>query len=191
MESTGLIQAPFLGAAIVAGAMVVTLGIRSVSADSSVSTAAVDIASSPAAAPIQFSGMSPGDEVVAPMTVTNRGSMHLRYAMTSLTREDFLSAQLDMTVWSETAEFDLDEDCGLNPPAAVLYGPDDLGGTTGVEIFGDPSPGTQPGDRLLAPGATERLCIRVSMPLDTGNEFQGTYTEATFSLVAEQDTNTP
>jgi hypothetical protein len=42
--------------------------------------------------------MAPGDEVTNPITVTNGGSLELRYAVTSTTTENTLAGQLDLTI---------------------------------------------------------------------------------------------
>jgi hypothetical protein len=43
----------------------------------------------------------------------------------------------------------------------------------------------------LAAGASEVLCFRVSLPLSTGDTFQGANSDATFSFAAEQTANNP
>ena len=58
----------------------------------------VDIAAAPASAVVSFSNMAPGDEAVGAVTVTNDGSLEMRYSITSTTTENTLAAQLDMTI---------------------------------------------------------------------------------------------
>ncbi len=152
-------------------------------------TGTVDISTSPTTALLTFSNMAPGDAVVNPITVSNDGSLQLRYAITSTTTENTLAAQLDMTIKSgvttcTTGGFDTD--------GAVLYGPADLGSTTGDNVVGDPAQGDDPpGDRTLAASASEVLCFKVSLPTATGNSFQGLTTTATFDFQSEQTTNNP
>ncbi len=65
------------------------------------STGTLDVSTSPGSAFISYSGMAPGDSVVAGLTVQNAGSLDLRYAITSeATNPDGkgLRAQLDLTV---------------------------------------------------------------------------------------------
>jgi len=152
------------------------------------STGTVDINTSPTSALVTFSNMAPGDAVVNPVTVSNGGSLALRYAVTSTTTENTLAAQLDLTIKSgvttcTTGGFDAD--------GTVLYGAADLGSTTGVNVIGDPTQGANTGDRTLAASGSEVLCFKVSLPLSTGNTFQGLTSTATFAFQSEQTTNNP
>jgi hypothetical protein len=45
------------------------------------------------------------------------------------------------------------------------------------------------GNRVLAGGANETLCIRVAEPLATGNTFQGASSVVTATFDAEQTAN--
>ena len=146
------------------------------------------INTSPTTALVTFSNMAPGDEVVNPITVSNNGSLQLRYAVTSTTTENTLAAQLDMTIKSgvttcTTGDFGTD--------GTVLYGPDDLGSMTpGDNVIGNPAQGDDPpGDRTLAASSSEVLCFKVSLPISTGNTFQNGTTTATFDFQSEQTTN--
>lgn len=151
------------------------------------STGNVDISTSPASALVTFSSMMPGDQVTAPITVTNAGSSSLRYAITSTTTENPLAAQLDMTIKSGVTTC---TNAGFSASGTVLYGPGDLGTMAGVNVVGDPAQGAQAGDRTLASG-NEVLCFNVSLPLSTGNAFASLTTTATFNFQAEQTVNNP
>jgi spore coat-associated protein N len=149
-------------------------------------TGNVDISTSPTSALVTFSDMAPGDQVVNPITVSNAGSLELRYAVTSTTTEDTLAAQLDLSIKSgvttcTTAGFDTD--------GTVVYAAGDLGSTAGVNVIGDPTQGAQAGDRTLAASGSEVLCFKVSLPSSTGSAFQGLTTTATFDFQAEQTKN--
>jgi len=149
-------------------------------------TGTVDISTSPTSALVTYSGMAPGDQVVNPITVSNAGTLQLRYAVTSTTTENTLAAQLDLTIKSgvttcTTGGFDTD--------GTVVYAAADLGSTTGVNVIGDPTQGAQAGDRTLAASGSEVLCFKVSLPSSTGNTFQGLTTTATFAFQAEQTKN--
>ena len=154
-------------------------------------TGTVDISTSPTTALVTFSNMAPGDSVTNGITVTNAGSLALRYAITSTTTENTLAAQLDQTIWDEAAEGDAGTACNATAPATVLYGPADLGSTTGINAVGNPTQGAQAGDRTLASAASEVLCFRVELPSSTGNAFQSLTTTATFAFQAEQTVNNP
>ena len=74
--------------------------------------------------------MVPGDSVVDGVTVTNAGSVEMRYAVTSTTTEDVLAAQLDLVVWDEAVEADsggANSTCDSTPPETTLYAAGDLG----------------------------------------------------------------
>lgn len=155
-------------------------------ADNAFTSGSVDISSAPASAVVQFDNMAPGDELVAPLTVRNDGSLELRYALTSVTTEDTFASQLDMTVKRGVT------DCsagGFDADGTGLYGPDDLGSASGKNVLGDPATGQQAGDRTLGVGAGETLCFRVRLPLSTGNGYQGLSTTATLIFNAEQTAN--
>lgn len=151
-------------------------------------TGTVDISTSPASALVTYSGMAPGDQVTAPITVTNAGSLQLRYAVTSTTTENTLAAQLDLTIKSGVTTC---TNAGFGTDGTVVYATGDLGSTTGVNVIGNPAQGADTGDRTLAASASEVLCFNVSLPSSTGNSFQGLTTTATFTFDAEQTTNNP
>lgn len=152
------------------------------------SVGTLDISVAPASAVVSFAGMAPGDVVTSPLTVSNLGSLQLRYAVRSTSTEDPLAAQLDMTVKSGVATC---TNGGFGGSGTVLYGPDDLGTMAGVDVIGDPAQGDQAGDRALGAGGSEDLCIRVSLPIGTGNGFEGLTTTATLDFIAEQTANNP
>jgi camelysin-like metallo-endopeptidase len=149
-------------------------------------TGSVDISTSPTSSVVSFSGMVPGDKVTAPINVTNDGTIQLRYTVKSTTTENTLAAQLDMTWKSGVTTC---TNAGFGTDGTVLYGPADLGSTTGVNVVGDPTQGGQTGDRTLAASGSEILCIQVSLPSATGSGFQGLTSTATFEFAAEQTAN--
>ena len=150
------------------------------------STGTVDISTAPASALVTFSGMAPGDQVTNPITVTNAGTLQSRYAVTSTTTENTLAAQLDLTIKSGVTTC---TNAGFSVDGSVVYATGDLGSTAGVNVIGSPTQGAQAGDRTLAAAGSEVLCFNVSLPLATGNAFQGLTTTATFAFQAEQTAN--
>lgn len=151
-------------------------------------TGSVDITTSPTTALVTFSAMAPGDQVTAPITVSNAGTLQLRYAITSTTTENVLATQLDLTVKSGVATC---TNAGFGATGTVIYATGDLGNTTAVNLVGNPTQGSQAGDRTLAASANEILCFNVSLPSGTGNGFQALTSTATFAFVAEQTVNNP
>ena len=153
------------------------------------SSGTVILSTSPTSAVVSFTDMAPGDVDNGQMTVTNGGSLQLRYAVTSATTEDTLAAQLDMTIWDEAAEGVVDSTCDTTAPASKLYGPAALGSVAGTNVIGNPNTGFQSGDRTLAASANEVLCFRVELPSSTGNAYQGLTTTATLTFASEQTKN--
>ena len=149
-------------------------------------TGTVDISSSPTSAVVSFSGMAPGDKVTNPITVSNDGSLALRYAVRSSTTEDTLAAQLDMTIKSSVTTC---TNVGFDTDGTAVYGAGDLGSIAGLNVVGDPTQGSQAGDRGLNASSNEILCIQVSLPLSSGNTYQGLTSTATLDFSAEQTAN--
>jgi predicted ribosomally synthesized peptide with SipW-like signal peptide len=152
------------------------------------STGTLDISTDPTTAVVTYDDMAPGDEVTNDITVTNAGSLELRYAVTSDTTEDTLAAQLDLTIKTGVTTC---TNVGFGVDGTIIYGPGDLGSTTGTDVIGDPTQGADTGDRTLAASADEDLCFNVELPSTTGNSFQGLNTTATFTFAAEQTANNP
>ena len=174
-----------LAAALANGGLTQFTGQASVPANT-FTTGTVDINTAPVSALVTFSDMAPGDQVTNPITVSNAGSLELRYAVTSTTTENVLAAQLDLTIKSGVTTC---TNAGFGADGTVLYGPLDLGNTTAVNVVGDPAQGDQGSDRTLAAAGSEILCFNVSLPLSTDNTFQGLTTTATFDFQAEQTKN--
>ncbi|MBI5946586.1 MAG: hypothetical protein HY875_00420 [Chloroflexi bacterium] len=130
--------------------------------------------------------MHPGDAVVAAVTVSNPGTLQLRYALASVTTENVLSGALQLTVKSGVTTCTL---AGFSSSGTVIYGPGVLGTTTGTAVFGNPAVGAQAGDRTLNGGASETLCFQVQLPSNAANSTQNLTTSATFTFSAEQTTN--
>lgn len=137
----------------------------------------VDIATSPTTL-FTVTDIMPGDSGSATLTVQNNGSGQLRYAMTSSsTNADgkALRDQLSLTVKT-----------GACAGSTTLYS-----GALSGALFGDPTQGAQAGDRTLAAAASEQLCFAWSLPLASGNTYQGATTTTTFTFDAEQTANNP
>ncbi len=123
--------------------------------------------------------MMPGDSVGQVLTVKNDGTGNLRYALsTTFTETKNLAHQVDVTIAPTP------NTCS-NAGAAIYTGK-----LSGVAV-GNPAAGAQAGDRALAAGATEYLCITASLDILTDNTFQGAVANATFTFNAEQTANNP
>jgi hypothetical protein len=148
----------------------------------------VVISTSPASAVVTLGAMAPGDQVTAPLTVTNGGTLDLRYAVTSTTTENVLAGLLSLQIKTGVTTC---TNVGFGASGTTIYGPGVLGNTTPVNVIGNPAQGAQAGDRTLLAGANEVLCFNVSLPLATGNSAQGVTTTATFAFQGEQTKNNP
>ena len=148
-------------------------------------TGTIDIAVSPASAVLTASGMMPGDTSNGTLTVQNNGTGSLRYAMTTAaTNADGkgLRDQLSLVVRTKDTNT---AGCG-NFNGTQLYS----GALSGASI-GDPATGDQGSDRTLTGASSEVICFRATLPIGTGNAFQGAATTATFTFSAEQTANNP
>ncbi len=160
---------------------------QAVSEQNSFGTGTIDIAASPATAAITGLDLAPGDSVTAPLTITNNGSLDLRYSITSTTSEDVLAAELEMTVRSAVSDCD---DNGWNQTGTELYrGP--LGSTAPMAIVGSAAQGDDGGDRDLGAADAEELCVHVELPLAADTSLEGLSTESTLTFEAEQTRNNP
>jgi hypothetical protein len=141
----------------------------------------VIISTSPASAFITIDNMAPGDTETDQLTISNDGTLQLRYAMTTVaTNTDSKNLRDALTLvikekGTDCATFD----------GTTLYT-----GTLADGAIGDPSTGGDLGDRTLDASDSEDLCFKVTLPSNaTGPEAAAT--TATFTFAAEQTTNNP
>ena len=151
------------------------------------STGTVDLVATPATAVVTASAMAPGDQVTAPLTVDNSGTLDFRYAVTSTTTEDVLASELQLTVKESVTTCD---DANWTADGTTIFS-GVLGSTGTTAILGSNVQGADPGDRVLAPGNSEVLCFNVTLPLAATNASQGLSSTATFTFDAEQTSNNP
>lgn len=152
--------------------------------ENQVAAATLDISTQPASAAVTAADMVPGDSVVETLTVSNDGSVELRYSMsTTVTGDTMLADQLQLTIkggLTNCTEASMTDSAS----GTLIYQ-----GSLAMASFGDATAGEQTGDRVLSPAGDEALCLRLLMPLDTSNEYQGKTTTATFNFSAEQTQN--
>lgn len=165
---------------------------------------------------VPVEGLAPGGAAVAPVVVSNAGSLELRYAVSmaaspatapdprpagSAEGVGVLHDQLRIRVFSGTP-CTVEGTGGDNPGGEPATGVALLGDTgTLVEgdyglptamtpIVGDPQTGQHTGDRVLTGVTTqETLCVRADLSSDAGNTYQNTATTLTFQLDSEQTVN--
>jgi spore coat-associated protein N len=144
-------------------------------------TGTLDIATSPSTL-FTVTAMVPGDTVNATLTISNGGTIQLRYAMTSSsTNTDTKALRDQLTLTVKT----------VGTSCALFDGTQVYSGALSAAAFGSTSQGQQAGDRSLDAATSELLCFRVNLPLASGNGFQGATTSTTFTFSAEQTANNP
>jgi spore coat-associated protein N len=149
-------------------------------------TGTVDLTVSPSTALVTTTPiMAPGDTFTAPLTVTNSGTLGLRYAMASVTTENVLAGELVMTI--KTGVTTCDDASWAADGTSIYTGV--LGTMGGTDVLGDNATGAQAGDRTLAAAANEVLCFNVTLPINATNASQGVTSTATFTFDAEQTAN--
>jgi len=149
----------------------------------------------PSTAIVNFSNMAPGDQVTNPLLVSNTGSLALRYAVSSVADNTDTKGLKDQLVLTIKTGVTTCTNAAFAATGVIQY-TGDLDSTAG-KLIGDVAQG-QTGtvgavgaDRVLAAAGSEPLCFNVSLPIATGNAFQGATTTAAFTLAAEQTTNNP
>ncbi|WP_448630372.1 TasA family protein [Cellulomonas soli] len=166
-----------------------------------IASGTVDISGGDFALTMPAGGLAPGDAVVSPVTVDNRGSLELRYAVrysaaagTPGTAPDLetpvtagsLQDALSLSLYAlDAASCTVAATNAATPLVSTGVG---LAGTD-TALLGSSAPGAQTGDRVLAALTGEQLCVRVDFAAASGNEFQALSTDVTLRFVAEQTVN--
>jgi camelysin-like metallo-endopeptidase len=145
----------------------------------------IDISTTPASAVIGLNPIMPGDTVNGTLTVNNAGTAQLRYAMSSSSTNADLKALRDGITLTVKLR-DVAADACTDFDGTSLYT-----GTLAAAAFGSSATGAQAGDRTLAGAATEKLCLRATLPITAANSYQGGTTTTTFTFDAEQTANNP
>ena len=133
--------------------------------------------------------MAPGDVQFGTVPVDNDGSLELRYSISVVgTNADVpdLAGQFQLAVYAGVPEASCNAAgvAALTPIASIAGVP-----TTLTPLVGNPATGADAGDRVLASGAAESLCVSVGLPLATGDTFQGTHASVALTFDAEQTAN--
>lgn len=133
----------------------------------------------------------PGDSVTGSVDVENDGGNELRYSLNTATTSvagpngGVLNAALTVEVRTVDTTTPLTKCNDFD--GTVLHASGVLGAST--IMFGNPSATIGTGDRTVAAAATDVLCIKVALPLATGDTFQGATATSTFTFNAEQTAN--
>jgi spore coat-associated protein N len=179
----GVLTVALVAGSMGAGALSLALFTSTAAVSNNAFTAGtVVIGAAPATAALTATNLMPGDVVNGQITVSNTGTAQLRYAMSSAsTNADTKGLRDQLTLSVKT----------LGTSCALFDGTQLYTGALNGAAFGSNAAGAQAGDRTLNAGANEVLCFRATLPLATGNAFQGATTTATFTFDAEQTANNP
>jgi spore coat-associated protein N len=140
---------------------------------------------------ITNTNLVPGDVVTGSVDVENDGLNALAYSLNTATTAVAgpSGGVLNTALTVEVKGVDVTDPatkCDVFDGAVIVAS--EVLGTTNV-MFGDPSPTVNTTDRTVAAGATDVLCIRITLPLATGNTMQGATATTTFTFDAEQTEN--
>ena len=140
---------------------------------------------------------APGDKATGTLTVTNAGSLALRYAVSGSNTDATLSAGMNLRIGlqvSGSCDFPYHNNDGtttsLTNDTELVATALDTAALIGSSAQGqDATPGG--GDRTLAASANEVLCFAVVLPDTAGNSVQGLSNTTTFTFDSEQTINNP
>jgi hypothetical protein len=165
------------------------------SADASITYTTGDVqieANSSASVTLPAAGnLAPGDTVYRPLTVTNVGSLDLRYALVGQTTTDSknLSTQLAYTIYSGVSAAQCSAGNVGGGTAVVSSVPIP---TTAVNLIGNPAMGKQSNERSIAAGAgADVLCLAMALPLATTSAYANASATVQLTFDAEQTDNNP
>jgi predicted ribosomally synthesized peptide with SipW-like signal peptide len=148
-----------------------------------------------AALSLTTSALMPGDAIRSPVTVENDGTAQLRYAVSQTSTNTDTKALRDALLLVIKTEdtgggaFGTDGDYCDDANGTSVHASAALGAAS--NLVGDPTQGSQAGDRTLAASANEVLCFYVSLDISAPNSAQGATTTTTFTFDAEQTANNP
>ena len=135
----------------------------------------------------------PGDKATGELTVTNAGSLELRYAVTGSNTDATLSAAMNLRIATKVGgacDFPYHLDNGTNTSLT-----DDVQLYSGLlsvtALMGLPAAGNDTGDRILAAAGTDLLCFAVVLPDTATNTVNGLSNVTTFTFDSEQTANNP
>ena len=140
--------------------------------------------------PLTLGGITPGGSVVGAVHLSNSGTLAERYSIVTTadtSADEFLAAQLRLTVKTGVSTC---TEAGFGASGTSLYsGP--LATAADTHIIGDPAQGAQPGDRDLAAGSHEDLCMQVSLPAATDDTYENRTADVMMTFDAEQTADNP
>jgi len=135
----------------------------------------------------------PGDKATGTLTVTNAGTLSLRYAVSGTNTDATLSAGMNLRIGLKGGagcDFPYHNDNGTTTSLTddtQLY----AGLLNVALLMGSSAQGDDAGDRTLAASATDDLCFAVVLPDTATNSVAGLSNTTTFTFDSEQTVNNP
>ncbi|MDP2674683.1 MAG: hypothetical protein Q8Q00_07230 [Dehalococcoidia bacterium] len=158
-------------------------------------TGSVSLTTSPTSAiwtPV--TAAAPGDiSGTGSLTVTDNGTMQLRYAVTGSVTSATLAAGMNLRIGLRGgAGCDFPYHTSAGATTALVDDTQLFAGTLNTAVLiGSNAQGNQAGDRTLAASANEVLCFAVVLPLTAANTLQSLSNTTTFTFDSEQTANNP
>lgn len=153
-------------------------------ADGRLAAATLDVEAGQRTAPVTVRALAPGDRATGSIEIVNAGDLPLHYALLLSPTGAPVESWLRWDLWLAPAQ-----GCGGPvPPAADtdrLVADAVLDGRADIALFGRSDPGFDPGDRVLAVGQRELLCLAVTLPLGAPDTVQGAAVTPRFTAAAE------
>ncbi len=201
IANIGLVKVTLLGLLVLAAAAVVSFGLSTAIFTStatvgsnSFDTGTVSISTSPTSAVWSaVTAGAPGDRVTGSLTVTNNGTLPLRYSVTGSVTNATLAALMNLRIGLQAngscdfPYFNTDGTTTTLTDDTQLYS----GALNAAALIGNSAQGQQTGDRTLAASVSEVLCFSAVLPLSTGNTAQTLTNTTTFTFNGEQTANNP
>jgi spore coat-associated protein N len=201
IANIGLVKVTLLGLLVLAAAAVVSFGLSTAIFTSTATvgsntfdTGTVSISTSPTSA--VWSAVTvgaPGDRVTGSLTVTNNGTLALRYSVTGSVTNATLAAAMNLRIGLQAGGscdfpyFNTDGTTTTLTDDTQLFS----GALNTAAVMGNSAQGQQSGDRTLAASASEVLCFSAVLPLSSGNTLQTLNNTTTFTFNGEQTANNP
>ena len=137
------------------------------------------------------SDAAPGDKATGTLTVTNGGSLALRYAVSGANTDATLAAGMNLRIGLKAGagcDFPYHNNDGTTTTLTddtQLY----AGALSTALLMGSSAQGFDTGDRTLAASASEDLCFAVVLPDTATNTVAGLSNVTTFTFDSEQTKN--
>ncbi len=153
-------------------------------ADGRLAAATLDGEAGLRTAPITVAALAPGDRATGSIEIVNAGDLPLHYALLLSPTGRPVEGWLRWDLWLAPAQ-------GCGGPTPAVDDPDlfvadaVLDGGGEIALFGRSDPGFDPGDRMLAVGQRELLCLAVALPIDAPDTVQGASVTPRFVAAAE------